>query len=90
MDRRTRSPRVGSAVRALRARILIVETHRCRRYVPAALGTPRSPMPLEQHALVDDPDRLVVEFDSLTALEVVGVNVERADWNRCVPAAALI
>jgi ribonuclease D len=47
-------------------------------------------MPLERYALVDDPDRLVAELDSLAALDPVGVDVERADWNRYFRAAALI
>lgn len=47
-------------------------------------------MPLTQYILAEDAASLRRALDSLEDLETVGVDVERADWNRYWRAAALI
>jgi ribonuclease D len=47
-------------------------------------------MPLQQMILADTPERLAEGLDLLDDLDVVGVDVERADWDRYYRAAALI
>jgi ribonuclease D len=47
-------------------------------------------MPLERMILADTPETLAEGLDLLGDLEVVGVDVERADWDRYYRAAALI
>lgn len=47
-------------------------------------------MPLERYVLADTPARLDEGMDLLADLDVVGVDVERADWDRYFRAAALI
>lgn len=47
-------------------------------------------MPLEQWRLVDEPADLDRGLSMLSGLEVVGVDVERADWDRYYRTAALI
>jgi ribonuclease D len=49
-----------------------------------------SRMPLEHYIVADTPDTLAEGLELLDELEVVGVDVERADWNRYFRAAALI
>lgn len=47
-------------------------------------------MPLHEYELVDDDAALVHALSRLAALDPVGVDVERADWNRYYRAPALI
>lgn len=47
-------------------------------------------MPLAHHALVDEPDQLGPALAGLGDLDPVGVDVERADWDRYYRQAALI
>lgn len=47
-------------------------------------------MPLDEYRLVDSPEGLVAALQWLDDLDPVGVDVERADWNRYYRAAALI
>jgi ribonuclease D len=47
-------------------------------------------MPLQEFVLADTPAELSCALRALDDLEVVGVDVERADWNRYYRAAALI
>jgi ribonuclease D len=47
-------------------------------------------MPLEHMILCDTPDALAAGLADLDDLEVIGVDVERADWDRYYRAAALI
>lgn len=47
-------------------------------------------MPLQQFTLADTPDALADGLNGLSDLNPVGVDVERADWNRYYRAAALI
>lgn len=47
-------------------------------------------MPLQEFVLADTPADLSRSLRALDDLEVVGVDVERADWNRYYRAAALI
>lgn len=47
-------------------------------------------MPLERSILADTPDRLAEGLALLADLEIVGVDVERADWDRYFRAAALV
>jgi ribonuclease D len=49
-----------------------------------------SRMPLEQYILADTPETLAEGLGLLEDLDTVGVDVERADWNRYFRAAALI
>lgn len=47
-------------------------------------------MPVQDVVLADTPDGLARALDLLSDLDVVGVDVERADWDRYWRAAALI
>jgi ribonuclease D len=47
-------------------------------------------MPLEHYRLVDTPEGLVDALDWIGDLDPVGIDVERADWDRYYRAAALI
>jgi ribonuclease D len=47
-------------------------------------------MPLDRYILADTPEALTEGLELLEDLETVGVDVERADWNRYFRAAALI
>ncbi len=47
-------------------------------------------MPLDQHRLIDDQRDLQGALDWLADLDPIGVDVERADWNRYYRAAALV
>jgi ribonuclease D len=47
-------------------------------------------MPLQHFRLADTPATLEQALDDLADLPVVGVDVERADWNRYYRAAALV
>src|SRR5690625_2669931 len=59
-------------------------------YPRGAPHVSRSPMPLTGYELVDDATRLDRALDDLADLKVVGVDVERADWDRYYRTAALI
>ena len=47
-------------------------------------------MPLQELLVVDTPDTLGAALESIADLDHVGVDVERADWDRYYRAAALI
>jgi ribonuclease D len=47
-------------------------------------------MPLQEFVLASTTTELVLSLEALADLETVGVDVERADWNRYYRAAALI
>jgi ribonuclease D len=47
-------------------------------------------MPLQEFVLADTPAELARSLEALDDLSIVGVDVERADWNRYYRAAALI
>lgn len=47
-------------------------------------------MPLDDYRLIDDQDDLASALDWLADLDPLGVDVERADWNRYYRAAALV
>ena len=47
-------------------------------------------MPVQEVVLADTPDALARALDLLEGLDVVGVDVERADWDRYWRAAALV
>ena len=47
-------------------------------------------MPLQELIVVDTPDSLEAALESIADLDYVGVDVERADWDRYYRAAALI
>lgn len=47
-------------------------------------------MPLDEYRLIDDQRDLPAALDWLADLDPIGVDVERADWNRYYRAAALV
>ncbi|MGI9018179.1 MAG: ribonuclease D [Euzebya sp.] len=47
-------------------------------------------MPLEEYRLIDAQSDVVAALDWLADLDPIGVDVERADWNRYYRAAALV
>ncbi|MEE8599516.1 ribonuclease D [Euzebya tangerina] len=47
-------------------------------------------MPLDSYRLIDDPSQLPGALEWLADLDPIGVDVERADWNRYYRSAALV